>query len=235
MKCAYVAVTLLILSLPAASAKDLETTHLFGFTLGSDTNDVGEKEAEVENTGRFGRNGGSFSAMSSSLGVKFVPFANFTVEPGVSFSRYDVSGVPGLDDRHQTAFESLSFETRYRVLDRAKAPFGLTFGIDPRWGRVDDVSGEPVNSYSTDLLVIADRELIPDRLFAAFNLIYSPEATQSRVSGAWEHQSDLALTAAMASQIRPGIVIGVETRYLSSYSGMGFERNQVKFRLGRNF
>jgi hypothetical protein len=279
----YAVFAALVVSAGSLSAKELETTHLFGFTLGSDTNDVGEREAESETTGRFGKSAGSYTALSSSLGVKFVPVENFTVEPGISFSRYDVSGVSGLDDRHQTAFESLSFETRYRVLDRTKAPFGLTFGIDPRWGRVDDVSGEPVNSYSTDLLVIADRELIPDRLFAAFNLIYSPEATQSRVSGAWEHQSDLALTAATASQIYPGIVIGVETRYLRSYGGMGldrltdqalyvgptfyakinelywvsaawnaqvasrasldvgglapqhFERNQVKFRLGRNF
>jgi hypothetical protein len=49
------------------------------------------------------------------------------------------------------------------VLDRTKASFGLTFGFDPLWGRVDDISGQPVNSYSADWLVIADRELIPDR------------------------------------------------------------------------
>jgi hypothetical protein len=85
-----------------------------------------------------------------------------------------------------------------------------------------------VNGYSTDLLVMADRELLPDRLFAAFNLIYSPEATQSRVSGAWDHQSDLALTAAMASQIYPGIVIGVETSYLRSYSGMGWIVSRIR-------
>jgi hypothetical protein len=34
-----------------ASAEELETTHLFGFTLGTDVNAVGEKEAELEATG----------------------------------------------------------------------------------------------------------------------------------------------------------------------------------------
>ena len=29
------------------AATDLETTHLLGFTLGSDTNAAGEKEAEI--------------------------------------------------------------------------------------------------------------------------------------------------------------------------------------------
>src|SRR3954454_9501995 len=128
MKCACVVATLLILSPPAASAKDLETTHLFGFTLGSDTNDVGEKEAELETTGRFSKRAGSYSAVSQSLAVKFVPYENFTIEPGVSFSRHDISGVPGFDDRRQNAFEALSFETRYRIWDRTKAPFGLTVG-----------------------------------------------------------------------------------------------------------
>jgi hypothetical protein len=38
--------------LPAAGfAEELETTHLFGFTLGNDANNVGEKEAESESTG----------------------------------------------------------------------------------------------------------------------------------------------------------------------------------------
>lgn len=206
------------------AATDLETTHLFGFTLGSDTNKVGEKEAESETTGRFGKSRGSYAAVSSSLGIKFVPLDNFTVEPGVSFSRHDFSGVPGLDDLHQTAFQSLSFETRYRLLDRTKAPFGLTLGFDPLWGRVDDISGQRVNSYSADWLMIADRELIPDRLFAAFNLIYSPAAAHSIVSDTWDHQSGLTFAAAAAVQIQPGIVIGIESRYLRSYDGVGLDR-----------
>jgi hypothetical protein len=47
------------------AATDLETTHLFGFTRSADTNNVGEKEAESETTGRFGKSGGSYAAVSS--------------------------------------------------------------------------------------------------------------------------------------------------------------------------
>ena len=45
-KSVFAALTALGVSASALAAKELETTHLFGFTLGSDTNDVGEKEAE---------------------------------------------------------------------------------------------------------------------------------------------------------------------------------------------
>jgi hypothetical protein len=41
----------------AVTAKDLETTHLFGFTLGTDVNDVGDIEGELETTGRFACSG----------------------------------------------------------------------------------------------------------------------------------------------------------------------------------
>jgi hypothetical protein len=224
MKRECVAATLLILSLLSASAKDLETTHLFGFTLGTDVNDVGEKEAELETTGRFAKHSGSYTALSQFAGLKLVPFDNFMIEPGISFSRHDIYGVPGFDDRRQSAFEALSFEMRYRVLDRRKAPFGLTFGANPHWVRIDGINGEPVDRYGLDLLMIADRELVADRLFAAFNLAYGPEATRSRASGTWDHQSGLAIAGAMTVQVQPGVLIGAEARYLRSYEGLGLDR-----------
>jgi hypothetical protein len=130
MKTAALFVTLLMLP-AAARAEELETTHLFGFTLGSDVNKVGEKEAELENTGRFGKRDGSYAALSSELGVKFIPFENFSVEPEVSFARHDISGVPGLGNQNQAAFDAFTFETRYRLLERESAgrlalPWGLT-------------------------------------------------------------------------------------------------------------
>jgi hypothetical protein len=56
-----------------AKAAELETTHIFGFTFGSDVNAVGEKEAESEAVGRFGKSAGTYSAISKALGVKFAP------------------------------------------------------------------------------------------------------------------------------------------------------------------
>src|SRR6267142_5938676 len=82
------------------NAAELETTHLFGFTLGSDVNDVGEKEAESESTGRFGKSAGSYAALSQELAVKFIPFQDFSIEPSVGAAYHDIFAVPGPDDRH---------------------------------------------------------------------------------------------------------------------------------------
>jgi hypothetical protein len=188
--------------LPATCfAEKLETTHLFGFTLGSDVNDVGEKEAESESTGRFAKGAGAYTVLSQELAVKFIPFQDFSIEPSVGAAYRDIFGVPGFDDRHQMAFDRLSLEMRYRVFNRQRAPFGLTLGADPHWGRVDDLTGEPVDRYGTDFWIIADKELVADRVFAAFNLFYQPEALRSRLTGTWEHQSQLGTSAAMVLQV----------------------------------
>lgn len=207
-----------------AKAAELETTHLFGFTLGSDVNAVGEKEAESETFGRFGKSSGTYSALSQALGVKFIPFQNFSIEPVVSVTRFDISGVQGLNDRRQLTYEGGSLEMRYRLLNREQAPFGFTVGFDPRWARVDETSGEPVNRYGATLLLIADKELVEKLLFGAFNFSYEPSATGSRITADWQRASEVGVSAALTMQIRPGILIGAEARYMSSFDGFGLDR-----------
>jgi hypothetical protein len=222
MKAALAVAALLILP-GVATAKDLETTHLFGFTFGTDVNGVGEIEAELETIGRFAKRDGAYTALSPTLGIKFIPFQNLSIEPGVGVAYHNISSMPGLDDRQQLAFDSLSLEFRYRVLDREQAPFGLTFGVDPHWGRVDDISGEPADRYGVDFLVAVDRELVANRIFAASNLIFQPEAARLQITGSWQRQSNFGISGALTLQVLPGVFIGAEARYLRSFDGLGLD------------
>lgn len=220
----YLAIAAALVFLPATCfAEMLETTHLFGFTLGSDVNDVGEREAESESTARFGKGAGSYTALSQQLSVKFIPFQDFSIEPGVGTAYHDIFAVPNFDDRHQMTFDTLSLEMRYRVLNRERASFGLTVGADPHWGRVDDLTGGPVDRYGTDFWIITDKDLVPDRIFAALNLFYQPEVLRSRLTGLWEQQSKLGTSAAITVQVHPGILIGAEARYMRSYASLGID------------
>jgi hypothetical protein len=222
MRIALAAVGFLVMPI-AVAAEKLETTHLFGFTLGTDVNNVGEVEGELETMGRFAKRDGAYTALSPTLGIKFIPFQNFSIEPGVGVAHHNISSVPGLDDRKRWAFDSLSLELRYRVLDREYAPFGLTFGFDPHWGQIDDISGASVDRYGSDFLVAVDRELVANRIFAAFNLIYQPEATRLQITGAWQHQSSFGISGALTVQVQPGVLIGAEVRYLRSFDGLGLD------------
>jgi hypothetical protein len=213
-----------LLSPCAGHGESLETTHIFGFTIGTDVNPVGEIEGEIESTGRFGKSAGTYSALSNALGLKFIPFENFSIEPGIAIAYHNIAGVPDLEDRNGWTFEAVSLELRYRVLDRTQAPVGLPLGLDPGFGATDDINGAPVERYGSDFILAIDQELVAARLFAAFNFIYGLEATRSHDTSAWEHQSRLAFAAATTVQIYPDVFLGGEVRYLRAYGGMSLDR-----------
>jgi len=206
-----------------ARADPIDTEHLFGFTIGTDVGEIGEKELESNTLWRFGKRAGSYSALSHALSLEYTPRQNLRLELSASGAYHDIVGVPGLDDQRRGAFDGLSFDMRYRILDRAHASFGLMIDAEPHWGRVDEVSGEPVDRYGVDLVLVADKELVPNRIVAAFNLLYLPEIAHSRVTGIWSRQAAIGVATALMAQIGPGLFVGTEARYLRSYEGLGLD------------
>src|SRR6478752_1308361 len=105
--------------LPASlHGEGIDTEHLFGFMIGSDVGNVGEREFQSQTTGRFSKNGGSYRVVGQELELEFVPARNFRIEMGSTFSAHQISGVPDLDDRRQLAWQGVSVDFRYRFLER---------------------------------------------------------------------------------------------------------------------
>src|SRR5580700_6578667 len=88
----------------AAHTGAIDTEHLFGFTIGSDVGEVGERELEGSVTGRFAKRTGSYDAASSTMSAEFVPIPNLRTEFTGAVVSYDIAGVSGLADQHYTAF-----------------------------------------------------------------------------------------------------------------------------------
>ena len=105
-----------------ARADAIDTEHLFGFTIGTDVGEVGEKELEGNTLSRFGKRAGSYSALSQSLSLEYTAVQNLRLEASATGIYHDIVGVPGLDDQRRGAFDDLSFDMRCRTLDRAHAP-----------------------------------------------------------------------------------------------------------------
>ena len=204
-------------------AGEIDTEHLFGFTIGTDIGEKGEREIEGQTTGRFGKRDGSYTGLSQMLAAEFTPAQNFRVEVGAASSYRDIAGVTGLADRRQGGWQGLSLDLRYRLLDREHAPFGLAIDAEQHWGRIDETTGAPIDQYGIDLAIAIDKELIPNRVVAAFNALYGPEVSRSRVTGNSFHESTLGLSAALMAQVRPGILVGGEARYLRRYDGLGLD------------
>lgn len=207
----------------SARTETIETEHLFGFTVGSDVGDVGERELEGSLTGRFSKRTGTYDAGSGTMSAEFVPLANLRTEYTAVVNSYDITGVSGLADQHYSAFGGFSADIRYRLADRASAPFGFAIGAEPHWGRADDTTGAPVNQYGVDFVAAADWEIVHDRVVAAFNLLYQPDTMRSNLTGLWSQESTAGMAFAVMAQVRPGIFIGAESRYLRQYDGIGFD------------
>lgn len=207
----------------ATRAWRIDTEHLFGFVIGTDVGEVGDKEMEAEVTGGFGKRPGSYAALAPSLEYEFVPIQNLRLAPTVLSSYHTISGVAGLDDRRQLGFDGFSFDARYRIIDRSRWGLGLTINAEPHWGLVDETSGERVDRYGADFAVAFDRELVPGRVVAALNLLYQPEALRLRTTGLWARETIAGIGAGLMMQIFPGILIGGESRYLRKYEGIGLD------------
>jgi len=198
----------------------IDTEHIFGFVEGGDIGEPGDIELEKETGARFGKRAGAYAAVSTLFDLKYVPFDRLLVSPGFLMSYHSVSAVPDMSDRQQLTFQGLWFEVKYQLLDRAKAPFGLTLFASPRWTRIDEKSGERADQYSAEFTLSLDKEIVPGQVFGALNLIYEPEVSRSHETGEREREATLGLGVALSGQVRPGMFVGAEARYLQSREGL---------------
>ena len=207
----------------AAHAEGFDTEHIFGFMIGSDVGEAGEREFQSQTTGRFSKDGGRYRAGNQQLELEFVPKENFRIEMSTAFAAHDIAGVPGFEDRRSLAWQSVAIDFRYRLLDREKAPFGLTLAMETHADRVDETTAAVVRSYGTEFTLAIDREVIPNFMIGAINLSYEPEWTRLPQTGAAEQEATVGAAFALMAKVRPNILIGGEARYFRKYDGIGLD------------
>jgi hypothetical protein len=206
---------------------EAESKYLFGFVDGADIGNEGEKAIEFENTSEFKRRGGKYSAIEQEIEFEHVVTQNFAYELSAHFTNHQISGVEGLDDISRTAFSGASSKLRYLILGRGPgSPIGLTVSAEPKWSRIDDTDGTRTQSYSTEFKLVADTELIANRLFAAVNISYQPEVAKGADADMWERSSGLGLSGALAYRVTPKVAVGAAIEYDRAYDGLAFQTFQ---------
>ena len=206
---------------PPARA-DVDTEHMFGFTEGTDIGTPHQAEAELETIGAFGRAAGTYNTQWLTASLKYPLSEQFRIAPAITFARFDISGVPDFDDRNQVALNRLWLEFRYHPFNRETSLFGLTFVAAPFVGFVDDVTGAPADAWGGVLLAAVDRALIPERLYAALNLVYDFERVRDYGTGLMTDSSTLGMSAAGSTRLEPWLYVGAEARYLRAFDGLAF-------------
>lgn len=201
---------------------ELETKYIFGnFTVGSSTGIEGEKSLESENLISLGKRGGRYTASQSVIEFEYTPNQYMQLEFGPIVSAYDIHGVPGLDDRSSVGIGGFEAEFRSALVDRGALPLAVTLAIEPEFHNIDETSGARVTNYGLETKLEADAELIKNRLYLGFNLLYEPETTRNDLGG-WDDESTIGGSVALAWQIIPDVAIGVDLWYLRHYDGLLF-------------
>src|SRR3954454_4608259 len=198
----------------ASTWRDIETKYIFGFTTGSGIGLEGEKEFTIDAIARAGKRDGRYRASETKYEFEFTPSQFIQIEFGALGSTHHISGVTDLDDRRQFALSGGFAELRYLALERTSDnPLAVTLAVEPTVRRIDETSGERVNNYELETVINADLELIRNRLFAGFNLLYEPELTRT-FSGESIREAKIGGSAALSIRLAPGIVVGGEVWYL---------------------
>jgi hypothetical protein len=205
----------------ASSWRDIETKYIFGFTTGSGIGLEGEKEFTIDTIGRFGKRDGQYAATETKYEFEFTPTQFIQVEFGALGSTHNIDGVSGLDDRNQIALGGAFAELRYLAIERtSNNPLAVTLAVEPTVRRIDETSGQRVDNFEFETTINADLELIKNRLFAGFNLLYEPEVTRTAI-GETQREATLGGSAALSLRIMPDVVIGGEVWYLRHYDDIG--------------
>ena len=115
------------------------------------------------------------------------------------------------------AFAGGFAEFRYLALERtSNNPLSVTLAFEPNVRLIDETSGERVHNYEFETTVNADIELLRNRLYAGFNLLYEPEVTWTATDDTIR-EATLGGSAALSLRITPNVLVGGEVWYLRHY------------------
>lgn len=201
-----------------ALAEEQDSEHLFGFTEGSDIGPEGEKELEFGLFGRAGARSGRYLALTHSIEVKWGLAKDWRVAPGIYFDWHSIRNVPGIPNTNAVTVEGFTFEIKRRLLDREKAPFGLTLSVVPAITRING-EGQRETGFDTNFLLIADKELIEGKLFGAVNVNYAPGFGHLPRATGWAATSELGTSGGLSWKVSDKLFVGGELRQVWVYNG----------------
>lgn len=205
----------------ANSWRELETKYIFGFTTGSGIGLEGEKEFTIDTVGRFGKRDGHYAATETKYEYEFTPSQFVQIEFGALGSTHNIGAMSDLDGRNQAAFAGGFAEFRYLALERtSNNPLSVTVAFEPNVRLIDETSGDHVQNYEFETTVNADLELMRNRLYAGFNLLYEPEVTKTMFDET-QREATFGGSAALSVRVLSNVVLGGEVWYLRHYDAIG--------------
>ena len=168
-----------------AAFHEMETKYIFKFYHRLINGHRGRARLRaVRNASQLRQAQWNYAAGQTALEYEYTPNQYVQIELGPTVSYYNIRGVAGLDDASRAAVNGFESDFRFVILDRNPSPFAVTLSVEPEVRSRDETSGVKVQNYELEAKLEADTELIKNRLFLGFNLLYEPETTLADL-GSW--------------------------------------------------
>ncbi|MHC1999333.1 hypothetical protein ACYQR9_02685 [Methylobacterium sp. CM6241] len=209
-----------------ASAEEVDTEHLFGFTEGADVGKKGEQEVVLDTVTRIGkRRAGpgpsSYDAVGTKLSYQIDLVDGFSVQVGLFGDHHRVRNILDLDDRNAGNFDGVSVEFKYQLVKSTpEQPFGLALESRPRFARVLPIEGRGADIFDFENVVHVDWQIVPNKLWYGTNISYDPAAGRQRGSGEGYRSSTFLWSNALVGEVADKTYLGPELRYLRGYEGI---------------
>jgi len=206
---------------PAApeAAGEVPGGDIFGFINSSDVGNVGDKGLALENDFSYGRRDMRSRVLTHKLELSRTFAPNWTYAASLFGVLSNIKNSADYDNRNTYNFDGMSMELRHRFIERsATNPYAVTFGIEPRWGRVDTVSGMNATNYGVEFKLQADRAL-SDKLFWAMNANFATGRARNALDGSWASTSDTVISNALTyAVVDDKLFMGGEARWNQAWS-----------------
>ena len=208
----------LFLARDGEKSPEISSHYLFGFTYGTDIETEGRGELlniTRVNVGKRARAADyHYSTIESAQEFEHTITEDFQYAVGVIGSHQNIQGVVGLPNLHNTSLGGVLGEARYILARRSEArPIGVSLHVEPKWGHVSSVSGLPEVSFESDNRLCLDAELLPKRLFAAVNLMYTPQIFREFGESKWVYAAYSGAMGGMTYFATPKIGLGGGLQY----------------------
>ena len=208
---------------PAAAAPEAASEFpggdIFGFTSATDVGNVGDKGLALENDGSYGRRDMRSRVLTQKLELSRTFAPNWAYAASLFGAWSSIKNNGDFNDRTAYNFDGISMEVRHRFIERsATNPFAFTFAIEPRWGRVDTVSGVNAASYGAEFKLQADRA-VGEKLFWAVNANFGTGRSRDPLDRTWSNTSESVVSTALTyAVVDDKLFMGGEARWNQAWN-----------------
>lgn len=198
---------------------------IFGITSGTDVGKVGDRGIALENTGAYGISNGRWRGLSQKLELSGTFVENWSFAASAFGVWSSLRGSTDLTNRTAYNFDGFSVEGRYRAVERsATNPLAVTLAIEPRWSRIDAISGMYAPGYGAEFKVQVDAP-VADRLYWAANANFATGRSRDPIDLSWSNASDSSLSTALTYEaLKDKLFLGAEARWQQAWSSGFFGR-----------